>query len=164
FAYGIGGLGPILGALLMGAIYLLLFNVMAGAGTNFKTSLSIVAHANMTGLIFAPIVIIVMLLRAYGDVDPNNMVATSLYSFLPDGASRWMQSLGQSIELFWIWTMVLMAVGFAATNRKKISTGKAFALIGGLWVIWVMVKVGAAAMFSSLPPQALSASACKARP
>lgn len=146
--YCIGGIGPILGAALLGAIYLFAFNVMGGAGTNFKTAMSIVAHANMTGLVFAPLTIIVMLLRQYGDVDPQNMIATSLYSFLPEGAPRWLQSVGNSVELFWFWTMILLAIGFAATNRKRISTGKAFAFICGIWVVWVFVKASAAALFS----------------
>ena len=89
-----------------------------------------------------------MLLRQYGDVDPNNMVATSLYSFLPEEAPKWLQSVGQSVELFWFWTMILMAIGFAATNRKRLSTGKAFALIAGVWLVWVLVKASGAALFS----------------
>lgn len=146
--YAIGACGAILGAVILGGIYLLLFNVMGGAGTNYKTAMSIVAHAQMTGLVFGPLTIIVMLLRPYGDVDPENMIATSVSAFLPEDAPRWMQSIGQSVELFWIWTMVLLAIGFAATNPKRLSTGKAFALIAGLWVVWVMIRAGGAAMFS----------------
>jgi len=148
FAYGIGACAPILVTLILGGIYLLIFNVMGGAGTNFKTSMSIVAHANMTGLVFAPITITVMLLRQYGDVDPNSMIATSLYSFLPEDAPRWLQTVGQSVELFWFWTMTLVAIGFAATNRKKLNTGKAFALVAGVWVVWVFLKGSLAALFS----------------
>lgn len=148
FTYGIGGCGAILGALIMGGIYLLIFNVMAGAGTNFKTAMSIVAHAFMTGLISAPMTMLVMMLRDYGDVDPNNMVATSLNTFLPDDAPRWLQSVGNSVELFWMWTMVLLAIGFSATNKKRISTAKALTFIGGVWLLWVFVKASLAALFS----------------
>ncbi len=146
--YGIGLVGPILGAAILGGIYLFVFNVMGGAGTNFKTAMSIVAHAGMTGLIFVPMTVVTMLLRQYGDVDPQNMIATSLYSFLPNDAPRWLQSVGNSVELFWLWNMVLMAIGFAATNKKRLSAGKSFALICGVWLVWVFVKASAAALFS----------------
>jgi hypothetical protein len=146
--YCFGGLGGILGAVIMGGVYLLVFNTLGGAGTNFKTAMSIAAHANMTGLVFSPVTILVMWLRSYGDVDPNNMVASSVYSFLPEDAPKWLQSIGGSIELFWIWTMVLLAIGFAATNRKKLSTGKALGFILGVWLVWVFIKASFAAMFS----------------
>lgn len=148
FAYGIGLLAPILTAVILGGIYLLVFNVMGGAGTNFKTAMSIVAHGGMTGLVFGPLTMLVMFLRSYGDVDPQNMIATSLFSFLPDDAPAWLQSVGNSVELFWFWTMFVMAIGFSAINRKKISTGKAFGLIAGVWMVWVFVKAGMAALFS----------------
>jgi hypothetical protein len=49
--------------------------------------------------------------------------------------------------LFWFWTMALLAIGYAAANPKKISTGSAFAVVVGMWVVWVLVKVGFAAAF-----------------
>ena len=144
----VGGVcGPVLFAVIMGGIYLLAFNVLGGAGIKFKTSLSVVAHAQMTGLVSAPMAMIVMWLRAYGDVDPQNRIATSLYAFLPGDAPRWLQSVGNSVELFWIWTMVLLAIGFAATNPKKVSTGKAFGIVLGLWLLVIFIKVSFAVMF-----------------
>lgn len=148
FTYFIGAAGPMIGVLLMGGIYLLAFNTMAGAGTNFKTSMSIVAHAFVTALVSSPVIMIIMWMREYGDVDPNSMMASSLYSFLPESAPAWLQSIGNSVELFWFWTMILLAVGFGAINKKKMGAGKALGIIGGIWLVWVFVKTSLAAVFS----------------
>lgn len=146
--YAAGACGAILGAVIMGAIYLLVFNTLGGAGTNFKTAMSIAGHVQMVELVSVPITMIVIWLRSYGDVDPRNMIATSVYSFLPEDAPKWLQSVGSSVELFWIWTLVLLAIGFAATNPKRLSTGKAVGIIVGVWLVWVFIKASFAAIFS----------------
>jgi hypothetical protein len=53
-----------------------------------------------------------------------------------------------SLDLFSFWMMILMAIGYSATNPKKISVGKAFGSIIAVWFIYVLVKVGIAAAFS----------------
>ncbi len=74
------------------------------------------------------------------------MLATNVGAFLADDAPKWLQSLGSSLEIFWIWFLVLLAVGFAASNPKKINPGSAFGVVFGLWLLWVLIKVGWAAM------------------
>jgi hypothetical protein len=54
--------------------------------------------------------------------------------------------LGQSLELFWIWTLALAALGFSAASPKKIKPAGAFLTVYGLWAVWVLGKV-AWAMF-----------------
>ena len=41
-----------------------------------------------------------------------------------------------------------MAFGFSAADPKKISFGKALCTVVGVWLIYVIVKVGLAAAFS----------------
>ncbi len=148
FAYVIGVCAPFVMALLMGLVYWGAFNAFAGIGARFKQALAVTSHALLTGLVSAPIVIVIMLLKQRGDVDPENMMASSAASLLGSDASRWLVSLAGSFELFWFWTMFLMAVGFAAINRKKLTTGKAFGIVMGVWLVWVMIKVGATYMFT----------------
>jgi hypothetical protein len=47
-----------------------------------------------------------------------------------------------------LWVLILQAIGFSATNPKKLSFGKAFGTIFAVWIIYVLVKVGFAAAFS----------------
>ena len=41
-----------------------------------------------------------------------------------------------------------MAIGFSAADPKKISFGKALGTIVGVWLIYVVIKVGLTAAFS----------------
>ena len=97
------------------------------------------AIANILALIILP-------LKSYGDIDPENIVATSLKAYLPDSAPKPLAALGSSLELFWIWFLVLAAIGFAAANPKKIKPGAGFGIVFGLWAVWVLAKVAWAAL------------------
>ena len=148
FVYAFCVLGPLLTPVIVGAVYLLAFN-MAGAGAKFKQALAVVAHAQSTTLISGPLGILTMWLRSYGDVTPENMLASNVGAFLGSDSPQWMRSLGGSLDIFSIWFLALIALGFAATNPKKISTGKAIGIVVGIWLVVVMAKVGWAAAFGS---------------
>jgi Yip1 domain len=146
-AWAAGGLGAIVGIVIISFFYMITFNVMSGAQIRYGTSMSIVAYAFMPSLISAILTIVVLSLKRYGDVDPQRMLATGLSAFLPADAPSWQVSLGGSLELFWIWTMILMAIGYNKANPKKISSGTAFGIVIGLWAIFVLIKVGISAAF-----------------
>jgi len=75
-------------------------------------------------------------------------VASNLAVFLPDGAATWMSTLLGALDLFSIWVMLLMALGYQAVNPRKLTFGKALGTIVGVWLILVLVRVGLAAAFS----------------
>jgi len=145
-AYGIGAAGPILGTLLIALIYWLAFNLFAGAGLKYGTAFGITSHAFVPSAIASILALVTLALKAKGDVDPENLLASSVNSYLSEDAPRWLHVLGTSVELFWIWCLVLLVIGFAAANPKKIKPGTAFGIVFGLWILWVLVKVGWAAL------------------
>jgi hypothetical protein len=78
----------------------------------------------------------------------QNVVASNPGAFLPEGSAKWLAALLGSIDLFAIWTLILLAIGFSATNPKKLSFGKAAALAGAGWLIFILLKVGFTAAFA----------------
>ena len=146
--YAAGVLIPGVFALILTLVYWGIFNGMAGAQFRFGQVYGLVAHASMPSAIASVLIIITLALRPYGESTPENMLASSLHTFLPGDAPRWLQSLGGSVELFWIWTMILFVIGFSAANPKKISFGKGLSFILGIWIVYVAIKVGLAAAFS----------------
>ncbi len=146
--YAAGVLGPGIFALILTLVYWGAFNGMAGAGLRFGQAYGIVAHASMPSAIASILILVTLGLRPYGESTPENMLASSLFTFLPGDASRWLQSLGGSVELFWIWTMILFAIGFSAANPKKVSFGKGLTFVVSIWILYVAVKVGFAAAFA----------------
>jgi len=146
FAFAFGVIFTAVFVLLMTLIYWGAFNLFYGAALTFKAAFGIVSHAFVPLVISSLLAIIILVIKPHGDVDPEHFLASSLAAFLPDDAPKWLEALGQSLELFWIWTMTLAAIGFSAANRKKIKPAGAFLTVFGLWAVWVLGKV-AWAMF-----------------
>ena len=146
FAFAFGIVFTALFALFMTLVYWGAFNLFNGAALTFKQAFGIVSHAFVPLIISSLLAIIVLLVKPHGDVDPEHFLASNLAAFLPDNSPKWLEALGQSLELFWIWTMALVAVGFSAANRKKIKPAGAFLTVFGLWAVWVLGRM-AWAMF-----------------
>jgi len=147
FAYAIGLLGAILGALIIGGIYLGCFNLFLGAGLKFKTAYAVTAHAMLFSLVSSPLLVIVMLLKRPGDVDPEHILASNVGEFLSSETPKWLLKLTGSLDIFSFWLMALLAIGFAAANPKKISKGGAYGVVFGVWGVYVLVKVMWAVIF-----------------
>jgi hypothetical protein len=137
-----------IGALLVAAVLLAAFNVIGGGKIGFTTSLGIVAHAWVPGIIAGLLGILIIFLKDPSTVDIQHLVATNAGAFLSDDAPKWQESLLSSLDLFVFWYLILMSIGYSATNPKKISFGKAFGTVVGVWLLYVIVKVGFTAAFS----------------
>jgi hypothetical protein len=146
--YVFGALGAGIGALILTLIYWGAFNLFAGAQLRFGSSFGIISHAFMPSAIASLLAILTLYLKKFGEADPQHLLASSLGAFLGSDAPKWLDTLGNSIEIFWIWCLALMAIGFSAANPKKVSTGKAYGIVFGLWLFWLVVKVGWAVAFS----------------
>jgi Yip1 domain len=145
--YGIGILGPIISILIFTLIYWGSFNVFKGAGLRFGTSFAITCYALLPASIGAILTLIILILKRAGEVDPQRIAATSLGFFLAADAPKWLVALGSSLDLLWFWTLALLAIGYAAANPKKITTSSAYSVVIGMWLVWVVLKLGFAAMF-----------------
>jgi hypothetical protein len=148
FTYAIGLLGPIIGILVVGLVMWGAYNLLGGANANFGTSFAITAHAFMTGLLSSVLFILVLYLKPYGTVDLENPVATNLAAVLSDDAPKWLVALLKSFDIFTFWTLILLAIGFAATSPKKLRGSKAFTIAFSVWAAYVVCRVGWAWIFS----------------
>ncbi|HKI11028.1 MAG TPA: YIP1 family protein [Candidatus Acidoferrum sp.] len=146
--YAVGALGSVLFALIVGAVMMLAYNVLAGAGATFSQSLGIAAHTLLVGIFSTPIFLLVLLLRPPGTVDPENPVATNVAAFLPEESAKWLIALCKSIDIFTIWTLLLLAIGFAAVNPRKLKGSKPYVVAFSVWGAFVVVKVLWAFIFS----------------
>jgi hypothetical protein len=124
------------------------YNLLGGANTNFGTSFAIMSHAALTGLVSSLLFILVLYLKPPGTVDMENPVATNLAAVLPDDSAKWLVALLKSFDIFTFWTLVLLAIGFATTNPKKLKGSKAFTIAFSVWALYVVCRVGAAWIFS----------------
>jgi len=148
FAYFEGVVIPPLAAVITAAVLLGIFNLTGATQTTFKTSLAIVAFAWSPWLIHGLLSVLILFLKDPATVDLQNLVASNVGAFLPENAAKWLSALLGSIDIFAIWTLFLLAIGFSSTNPKKLSVGKAFALAAGGWIVFVLLKVGLTAAFA----------------
>jgi hypothetical protein len=146
FAFALGIVGTAIFVLFVTLVYWGAFNLFKGAALNFKTAFGLVSHAFVPLIISSLLAIIILQIKPRGDVDPEHFLASSVGAFLPDDAPKWLEALGQSLEIFWIWTLALVALGFSAASPKKIKPAGAFLTVYGIWAVWVLCKV-AWAMF-----------------
>jgi hypothetical protein len=127
--------------LLVTLVYWGAFNLFTGAALGFNTTFGVVSHAFVPLIVSSLLAILILLIKPRGDVDPEHFLASNVAAFLPDNSPKWLEALGQSLELFWIWTLALVAIGFSAANPKKIKPAGAFLTTFGIWSVWVLGKV-----------------------
>lgn len=147
FAYAFGAMGPALAVVIVAAVMLLAYNVIGGANAKFDVALGIVSHAFFVSILSTLLFIVILYLKAPGTIDLENPVATNVAAFLPESVPKALQSLGKSLDIFAIWILVLISVGFAAVNPKRLA-GKALAIAVSVWAVWVAIKMGGAWIFS----------------
>jgi hypothetical protein len=148
FTYTLGVCGPIFITLIFTLVFWGAYSLLGGASTNFSTAFSITAHAFMTGLISSPLLLLILFLKDPSAIDVENPAATNLAAFLPDDAAKWLVALLKSFDVFTFWTLILIAIGFAATNPKKLKGSKPYVIAFGVWAAYVVCRVGFAFAFS----------------
>ena len=125
------------------------------AKTTFKKIFSVVSWTNAAiGLVYTIVFMASLMVRdeeGLRQLDPTNPTATlptNLGVLMPADTSPFIKSLAGSLDIFSIWTIVVLAIGLAAiSGSRKITAGKTGALVTGLWIVVVLIKAGFAAMF-----------------
>ena len=133
--------------LLVAAVLMGIYKFFYAAELTFKQALAIVAWSFFAvALLTTPLLLLVMNLKGDWNLNPQNVVqANPAVFFEKDAVSKPLYSLLSSIDLFSLWTVFLLASGFAVASRKKTS-----AAIWGVAVPWLLIvlwKVGWAAIF-----------------
>ncbi|HMD42168.1 MAG TPA: YIP1 family protein [Candidatus Acidoferrum sp.] len=148
-AYVAGTILPVLGLLVITLVLWGAYNLLANAGASFKLSWAIVTHALVPASIVGTLLFItVLFLKPAGTFDIENPVATNLAVFFPDDSAKWLVALGKNIDLLEFWKILLLAIGFAALNPKKLKGGKSLTIVLSLFLLYVVIRVGGAFIFS----------------
>lgn len=141
----------LLGGLLIGAILMAIFNFVLGAEVPFSRALAVTFYAGLPGII-RTVLLIISLLTASDpssiDVTANPM-PTNPGFFLDPASNKALYSLASALDIFIIWYVVLLGIGFAtaSSNRKpSVSTGVATMFV--VYGIVVLIGMGLKAAFS----------------
>ena len=145
---------PPITCLILAAVFALALMLMQAQAT-FRKILSVVAWSYCgVGLISTVVLAGSMWARGFEDVRAltvqklANLSLSNPGVLLPSNASPSLRALLDSIDLFSVWLIVLLAMGFAATGgSKRITTSGTGAVVAVLWALYVVGKIGWAALF-----------------
>lgn len=133
--------------LVMAGVLLLVFKVMLGGNLTFKQLFAISFYAWIPNVIAGLLSLIVLFAKPPEDFNINSPLMFNVGAFLATDTPRWLKSFAPSIDLFSIWTMLLLATGISAADRK-LSWGSCLTWVVMCWLVWVIGKAGFAAAFS----------------
>lgn len=143
-----GYLSPVLmmlAYLVMAAVLWGAFRMMGGEG-EFKQAFSATLYSWFPRVVVGGAIGAIVIM-ARGMVDPTTVatVVKSNPAFLVDMKEQpVLFALLASFDVFALWTLALMIVGFAALS--KLSKAKSAAIVLSLWVVTIVVKLGFAAL------------------
>lgn len=133
---------------LAGAAVLLAIFKLLGSDLGFPQSLSTFLYGMAPWIVASLLALPVLLSRDSLTVEEmqSGTVLMSNLSFLaPEDAGAGLRAALSAIDVFSLWTLVLLAIGYRIVAR--VSTGTAAGVLVGLWLVWVLGKVGLAALF-----------------
>jgi hypothetical protein len=124
---------------------------LIGSEMDFRSSLATTVHAMLPAAVSLILTILVLLGRSA--VTPEEMMgggilASSAALFAPDEASRVVKSLLGSLDVFSIWTLLLLVIGYSVV--AKVSRKSAAITVVVVWLVYVLGKAGFAAAIGRL--------------
>ena len=131
---------------IVAVVLLATFNFAFKADLNFKIALATVMYASLPNLLKWLLSIEVVLGANADSFSLSNPVATNQGYFLDRAAHPVLGSLLTSFDIFTIWALVLTAIGITCISKVKRAT--AYAVVFGWFGLWVLIKIGLAAVSS----------------
>jgi hypothetical protein len=122
------------------------FKVGFAADTTFGQAFAIGMYAGLPGIIGA----ILGIVSLFAGVNPegfdiNNPVATNAAYFLdPETTGKFIRGMASSLDVFVIWTIVLIGIGYSCTSKVKRST--AIIVVACMYLVWKLITSGLATL------------------
>ncbi|HVF54943.1 MAG TPA: YIP1 family protein [Pyrinomonadaceae bacterium] len=133
-----------------GAALYLLGSMLMGGSMSYKQALSVWTYSSLPPAVLATLVsIVTMFVKSPDDIDlqksGGGLLQANLGVLLSSDASPVLRALLGSFDLFAFYGLFLAAIGLRKVAR--LSSGAAWTIALGLWIIGVLAKVGWAAAF-----------------
>ncbi|MGE0129144.1 MAG: YIP1 family protein [Blastocatellales bacterium] len=128
-----------------------LITMLMGGDNEFKPLFSVSLYALLgIGVISSTLLIIVLYLKPPEEIDVNNLVGSNLAAlfsvmFGKDGLPKFVMALARWVDIFGIWLITLLAIGYAAVTRKIKSSTFGMAL-GGIYLVMALIAAAWAAV------------------
>lgn len=138
-----GFVGPPIFLLIVAGIGLLIMNAILGQRLSFKTAFAVACYANLVGVLGALMAVAMILLGDAENFNPQNLMPSNPGFFLnPLETSKPLFALAGSLDVFSFWLMGLLGVGFSQASGGKVKALTIFLVYFGIWMLYVLCKVG----------------------
>jgi len=124
----------------------LTFKLILGAETKFGQAYAITMYGWLPGMIGALLGTISLFAGANPEgFDVNNPVGTNVGYYLdPETTGKFVRAMASSLDVFTIWTIVLIGIGYACTS--KVSRTTAIIVVAVWYLVFKLISSGLGAM------------------
>ena len=141
--------GVPLGTLIWAAVLLGIVKGMMSAQVRLKQVFAIMWYSSLPSVIMTLLAIAVMFLKPPDDFNLQNPLVFNPGAFMdPLTSSKFLYSVATSLDLFRLWTLVLIVIGLKAAGGKQLSMGGAATAVFLPWAIWTLFWAAVAGAFS----------------
>ena len=129
--------------LVVAGLGLLIMNAIFGSRLKFKTAFCVTCYANLVSVLGAVIALVMILLADPDQFNTQNPAPTNPgFFFNPRETAKPLLSLLGSLDIFSIWLLVLLGIGFSEAVSRKVKPTTISLCFAGLWAVWVLAKMG----------------------
>jgi hypothetical protein len=140
----------LIGALIVGAILMAIFSFGFGAEVPFMRAMAIVMYSFLPRAIYA----LLLSVSLWFSSDPSsidllgNPMPTNPGFFMDPQGNKFIYSLMSNLDLFAIWCVVLLGLGFAtASTNRKLKPGTAIGTMLAIYFVLILIGAGFKAAF-----------------
>jgi hypothetical protein len=126
-----GVVGWPLALLFSSLLYFGAYRLIGGARVTYGLSFTILAFATLPVAIREILGTIVTFFKDPSAIDPENYLVSNPAALMTSDTPTWQLVPLAFLDIFAIWALVLVAIGFAAADPKKLSFGKSFGIAVG---------------------------------
>ncbi|HJT86905.1 MAG TPA: YIP1 family protein [Bryobacteraceae bacterium] len=124
---------------------------LLGVPLRFRQTFAVMSYASfLPRAIAVALSIAVMWLKNPDDFDLQNPILSNPGALMsPDTPHKFLYSLAGSMDVFSIWTILLIAVGLKAAGGKRLSFGGALFAIVLPWAVYVLCRAAIVSIFNA---------------
>jgi len=118
--------------LIASAVYFGAYRLIGGARISFGLAYVILAFANLPVGLKETLGTVVTALRDPAAIDPENYIASNPAALMSADTPTWQIIPLAFLDIFAIWAIILVAIGFSAADPKKLPFGKSLGIAIGV--------------------------------
>jgi Yip1 domain len=133
--------------LILAAIGMVIVNLVLGGQISFKKAFSVACYANVVGIVGSLMGIALVLFGDPENFNAQSPIPSSLAFFLnPLDTSKTLMAAASSVDVITIWMVILFSLGISKATGGKQKTLSILLCVCGVWAVWILAKVGFAAL------------------